>query len=218
VDVIAISQTNVDTQLLTADLLKGTRTMHKGAAFLQPPGFDLARQFAWPAQSAMNSMQRHTAPGRVPLRGAAFSMSLLSEADIQGAGDAVEQVGTFAPQVAPLPTVVALSILGVFFALRQRTEKAIKARASRFEAQEALRQATSASLAGDAEGVDLEEQKVRVAALQRAEEELMVIPGTNFRLRLPPAPQEEAEFYAKKALEFSGGDAVRPPPQCLLKN
>jgi len=116
--------------------------------------------------------------------------------------DAVEQAGTFQPQVAPLPTAVALSILGVFFLLRQRTDGAIAARATRLDAEESLRIATASNLAGDVQA-DLEEEKMRLAMLLKAEEDLMTIPGTSFRLRLPPAPQQAEDFYKKEAAKFN---------------
>ena len=94
--------------------------------------------------STAPSMRRPLAPVRAsPLRVTSVTMGLfLAQAATEGLV-AVEQAGTFAPQVAPLPTAVALSILGVFFVLRQRTERAISARATRLDAEESLRSPTA---------------------------------------------------------------------------
>lgn len=106
-------------------------------AFLAPCQ-PLGLASAW-VPSAAPSMRRHLAPVRASPRFASVSMGLFL-AQIASEGlDAVEQAGTFQPQVAPLPTAVALSILGVFFLLRQRTDGAIAARATRLDAEESLR-------------------------------------------------------------------------------
>ena len=107
-------------------------------AFLSPCQ-PLGLTSAW-TPSAAPPMRRHLAPVRAsPLCSTSVTMGLfLAQSATEGLV-AVEQAGTFQPQVAPLPTAVALSILGVFFLLRQRTDEAISARATRLEAEESLR-------------------------------------------------------------------------------
>lgn len=110
----------------------------------------------------------------------------------------VETMNQMAPRLPLTESVVFFSIMAVFLALRFRTEDAIKTRDERIATEKVLRAAQTARVEGEegaAEKVSQLEQQLE--ELKTKEEELMNIPQTSFRLRLPP-PARDAEDIARE--------------------
>jgi len=125
-------------------------------------------------------------------------------------------VESFAQMGARLPvgeSVVFFSIIAVFLALRLRTESAIKTREARIDAESALRAAKTASVSGeDGASEEVARAQERLDSLAAEEEELMTIPNTNFRLRLPPPPRD-ADDIARERVMKSRQAETKPSKQ-----
>eukprot|EP00286_Rhodomonas_abbreviata_P021496 CAMPEP_0181293718 /NCGR_PEP_ID=MMETSP1101-20121128/3212_1 /TAXON_ID=46948 /ORGANISM="Rhodomonas abbreviata, Strain Caron Lab Isolate" /LENGTH=194 /DNA_ID=CAMNT_0023398319 /DNA_START=171 /DNA_END=756 /DNA_ORIENTATION=- len=131
-------------------------------------------------------------------------------------------VESFAQMGARLPvgeSVVFFSIIAVFLALRLRTESAIKTREARIDAESALRAAKTASVSGeDGASEEVARAQERLDSLAAEEEaetlcvQLMTIPNTNFRLRLPPPPRD-ADDIARERVMKSRQAETKPSKQ-----
>jgi len=113
----------------------------------------------------------------------------------------VETLNQLSPRVPVTESIVFFSIMAVFFALRQRTEAAIITRDQRILTEKLLRTAMTARVEGE-EGAAEEVTRLEreLEDLTGKEEDLMNIPKTSFRLRLPPPPKDAEDIARERVM------------------